>query len=96
VRETLAFDHGEIPKAAIFRLRSKVEYTSLPAFLMPVEFTLTELQRMYEIPLARKLEKKAFYPTHYDRADANGIFRGHNLGSVHIQAVGLTPSPLIE
>ena len=47
-------------KAAITRLRSKVEYTSLPAFLMPVEFTLTELQRMYEILLARKLEKKAF------------------------------------
>ena len=34
--------------------------TSLPAFLMPVEFTLTELQRMYEILLARELEKKAF------------------------------------
>jgi hypothetical protein len=27
---------------------------------MPAEFTLTELQRMYEILLARKLEKKAF------------------------------------
>jgi len=60
VRETLAFDHAEILKAAIIRLRNKVEYTSLPAFLMPVEFTLTELQRMYEILLARKLEKKAF------------------------------------
>jgi ADP-ribose pyrophosphatase YjhB (NUDIX family) len=60
VRETLAFDHAEILKAAIIRLRSKVEYTSLPAFLMPAEFTLTELQRMYEILLARKLEKKAF------------------------------------
>ena len=37
-----------------------VEYTSLPAFLMPDEFTLTELQRTYEILLARELEKKAF------------------------------------
>jgi len=41
-------------------LRGKVEYTSLPAFLLPAEFTLTELQRVYEIALGRTLEKKAF------------------------------------
>jgi 8-oxo-dGTP diphosphatase len=56
----LAFDHAEILKAAVLRLRSKVEYTSLPAFLMPSEFTLTELQHTYEIVLGRDLEKKAF------------------------------------
>ena len=60
VREKLAFDHAELLKAAVTRLRNKVEYTSLPAFLMPAEFTLAELQRVYEIVLARKLEKKAF------------------------------------
>lgn len=60
VREKLAFDHAEIIKAAIVRLRGKVEYTSLPAFLMPNEFTLGELQRVYEIALDRPLEKKAF------------------------------------
>jgi ADP-ribose pyrophosphatase YjhB (NUDIX family) len=60
VREKLAFDHSSLLKAAVARLRSKVEYTSLPAFLMPREFTLTELQRMYETLLARALEKKAF------------------------------------
>jgi ADP-ribose pyrophosphatase YjhB (NUDIX family) len=60
VREPLAFDHAELLKAAILRLRNKVEYTSLPAFLMPSEFTLTELQRVYEIVLGRALEKKAF------------------------------------
>jgi ADP-ribose pyrophosphatase YjhB (NUDIX family) len=60
VREQLAFDHGEILKAAVTRLRNKVEYTSLPAFLMPAEFTLSELQRVYEIALDRPLEKKAF------------------------------------
>lgn len=60
VAEKLAFDHGELLKAAVVRLRDKVEYTSLPAFLMPSEFTLTELQRMYEIVLERDLEKKAF------------------------------------
>jgi ADP-ribose pyrophosphatase YjhB (NUDIX family) len=56
----LAFDHTEILKAAVQRLRNKVEYTSLPAFFMPGEFTLTELQRVFEIVLGRTLEKKAF------------------------------------
>ena len=59
-KEKLAFDHAEILKAAIARLRSKVEYTSLPAFLMPHEFTLTELQKIYETLLARPIEKKSF------------------------------------
>jgi 8-oxo-dGTP diphosphatase len=60
VKEKLAFDHSEILKAAITRLRNKVEYTSLPAFLLKPEFTLTELQRVYELVLGRPLEKKAF------------------------------------
>jgi hypothetical protein len=56
----LAFDHAEILAAAVVRLRNKVEYTSLPAFVLPREFTLTELQRVYEIVLGRSLEKSAF------------------------------------
>jgi 8-oxo-dGTP diphosphatase len=60
VKESLAFDHAELLRAAIARLRSKVEYTSLPAFLLPAEFTLTQLQSIYEVVLGRVLEKKAF------------------------------------
>jgi 8-oxo-dGTP diphosphatase len=60
VKMKLAFDHGEILAAAIARLRSKVEYTSLAAFLLPREFTLTDLQRAYEAVLGRSLEKSAF------------------------------------
>jgi 8-oxo-dGTP diphosphatase len=60
VKPRLAFDHGEILQAAIARLRNKVEYTSLPAYLMPAEFTLPDLQRVYEIVLDRSLEKSAF------------------------------------
>jgi 8-oxo-dGTP diphosphatase len=56
----LAFDHDDILGTAIQRLRSKVEYTSLPAYLMPAEFTLPDLQRVYEIVLDRPLEKSAF------------------------------------
>jgi 8-oxo-dGTP diphosphatase len=60
VKPKLAFDHDDILGTAIQRLRSKVEYTSLPAYLMPAEFTLPDLQRVYEIVLDRPLEKSAF------------------------------------
>lgn len=56
----LAFDHREILRTALERLRSKVEYTSLPAFLLEEPFTLPELQHVYEIVLARPLDKSAF------------------------------------
>ncbi|MCP3470743.1 NUDIX hydrolase [Bradyrhizobium sp. CCGUVB1N3] len=60
IKPKLAFDHGEILTAAVERLRNKVEYTSLPAYLMSAEFTLPDLQRVYEIVLDRPLEKSAF------------------------------------
>lgn len=60
VSQPLAFDHGALLAAAVARLRAKVEYTSLPAFLLPAEFTLGEMQRCYEVVLGRELEKKAF------------------------------------
>lgn len=56
----LAFDHGEILDAAVERLRSKVEYTSLPAFLLPEPFTLPQLQRTYELVLGRSVDKSGF------------------------------------
>ena len=56
----LAFDHSMLLAAAVERLRAKVEYTSLPAYLLRREFTLRELQRVYETILGRTLEKSAF------------------------------------
>ncbi|RJF86815.1 NUDIX domain-containing protein [Oleomonas cavernae] len=56
----LAFDHDQILTAAVTRLRSKVEYTSLPVHLLPTKFTLTDLQRIYEQILARPMDKSAF------------------------------------
>ncbi|WP_051995051.1 NUDIX hydrolase [Burkholderia sp. lig30] len=56
----LAFDHDEILQAAVERLRSKVEYTSLPAFLLLEPFTLPQLQRMYEVVLGRPVDKSGF------------------------------------
>ena len=58
--QPLAFDHNDILRTALARLRSKVEYTSLPAFLLVEPFTLPQLQRVYEIILGRALDKSAF------------------------------------
>jgi ADP-ribose pyrophosphatase YjhB (NUDIX family) len=60
VHTGLAFDHNALLTAALQRLRSKVEYTSMPSFLLPAEFTLSELQHTYEVMLERSLEKKSF------------------------------------
>ncbi|HOY69279.1 MAG TPA: NUDIX domain-containing protein [Methylotenera sp.] len=60
VQTALAFDHAHLLAVAIERLRNKVEYTSLPAFLMPTLFTLKELQSTFEAVLARPLERSAF------------------------------------
>jgi len=59
-RRKLAFDHAEILKAGVERLRGKVEYTSLPAFLLPEPFTLPQLQRTYEVVLGRPVDKSGF------------------------------------
>lgn len=56
----LAFDHDMILRAAVERLRSKVEYTSLPAYLVEEPFTLPQLQRTYEIVLGRSIDKSGF------------------------------------
>ena len=56
----LAFDHKEIIQYAVKRLRSKLEYTNLAFFLLPEEFSLYQLQRVYEIILGRKLDKRNF------------------------------------
>ena len=56
----LAFDHNRILETGIDRLRAKVEYTTLPVNLLPEEFTLSELQRIYEIVLGRMLDKSSF------------------------------------
>jgi len=59
-KQKLAFDHAEILATAVARLRSKVEYTSLPVHLLPPKFTLPDLQRVYEEILGRKMDKSAF------------------------------------
>lgn len=56
----LAFDHGKIIYYALKRLRGKLEYTDLALHLMPAEFTLTQLQQVYEVIWGKTLLKAAF------------------------------------
>lgn len=56
----LAFDHPRIIDMALNRLRGKLEYTTVGFELLPEKFTLTELQRVYEIILDRPLDKRNF------------------------------------
>ena len=56
----LAFDHANIVDYAFTRLRYKLEYTSVGFQLLPDVFTLTELQKAYEIILAEQLDKRNF------------------------------------
>lgn len=58
--EKLAFDHINIVNMGIDRLRNKVEYTPIAFNLLPLKFTLPELQKIYEIILQKKLYKKNF------------------------------------
>ncbi len=56
----LAFDHGRILEYALQRLRWKLEWTALGFLLLPREFTLSELQSVYETVLHEPLDKRNF------------------------------------
>jgi 8-oxo-dGTP diphosphatase len=50
LRET-AFDHGEIVRSGLARLRAKLSYTNVGFALAPAEFTLSELREIYAAAL---------------------------------------------
>ncbi len=57
---TLAFDHADVLRAGIERARSKLEYTTLATNLAGPEFTLGELQHVYEATWGCTLERANF------------------------------------
>lgn len=56
----LAFDHADILRYTLLRLRGKLEYTTIGFQLLGTEFTLSELQEVYEAILNRPLDKRNF------------------------------------
>jgi 8-oxo-dGTP diphosphatase len=56
----LAFDHQQILEVALDRLRGKLTYQPIGFELLPPKFTLSQLQRLYEIILETSLDKRNF------------------------------------
>lgn len=56
----LAYDHDEILALTRERIAAKLNYTTIALLLLPNEFTLTEMQRLYEHCLERTLDKRNF------------------------------------
>jgi 8-oxo-dGTP diphosphatase len=78
----LVLDHRRIIDYALTRLRNKLSYTTVGFQLLPHRFTLSELQRVYEVILGRALDKRNFRrkvellgivkPTREQRASGSG------------------------
>jgi 8-oxo-dGTP diphosphatase len=56
----LAFNNQTVIETAMARLRNKLEYTNVAYSLMPREFTLRDLQAVYESIYGRSFDKRNF------------------------------------
>lgn len=56
----IGFDHADIIRTALVRLRGKLDWSNLPFTLLPEQFTLLELQQVHETILGRPLNKPHF------------------------------------
>ena|SRR3989338_2909715 len=56
----LAFDHKQILDYALERLRLKIQYSNIAYGLLPKKFRLSDLQRVYEIILGQRQDKRNF------------------------------------
>ena len=63
----LPFDHNQIIREAVERVRNKSTYSSLPTFFLPKVFTLPQMQEVYEIVLGQSLNTPAFRRKVFDQ-----------------------------
>lgn len=56
----LAFDHQEIIKVAVKRLAARLDHETIAFRFLPKEFTLAELQQVYELIRREKIDKRNF------------------------------------
>jgi 8-oxo-dGTP diphosphatase len=56
----LAFDNAKVVDYALTRLRNKLDYTNVAYSLLPLAFTLSDLQSVYESIFGRSLDKRNF------------------------------------
>ncbi len=67
------FDHYNIIKTAIERLQTKVTYSDIAFNLVPKEFTLTQLQNVYEVILNKKDQPANFRRKVNDLVEETGL-----------------------
>jgi len=56
----LCFDHDQIIRQALIKLRQEVMYHPVGFHLLPENFTLTEIQSLYEVILNKKMDTRNF------------------------------------
>jgi 8-oxo-dGTP diphosphatase len=56
----LAFDHGEIINLALETLRRKLQYEPIGFEMLPEKFTLSQLQKLYEVVFDMEFDKRNF------------------------------------
>ena len=56
----LAFDHKEIIDQALAEIRYRLQTTNIALQILPQYFTLSQLQRLYELVLDKELDKRNF------------------------------------
>lgn len=59
--EKLAFDHDEILRMAVQRIRGKIDYSPIAFDLVPDTFTVNELREVYEAVKGRTYDPKTFH-----------------------------------
>jgi 8-oxo-dGTP diphosphatase len=58
--QLLAFDHYDILELAIVSLRSRIRRSPIGVDLLPLKFTFSQLQKLYEAVLGQPLDKRNF------------------------------------
>ena len=59
-RDTVVYDHAEIIAYAYQRLQWKMEYTNVARNILPAQFSLRELQNVYELIFTKTFDKRNF------------------------------------
>ncbi|HCC06918.1 MAG TPA: ADP-ribose pyrophosphatase [Clostridiales bacterium] len=59
-QDNISFDHAKILYSGLMRMRNKIEYTDIAFSLLPNQFTLAELQQVYEVILGKTFTKPNF------------------------------------
>lgn len=83
--ENMAFDHAQILRDLLERLKGKISYTPIAFNLLPEKFTWPELQKVYEIILGKKLIPSPF------RRKIHSIYKIQTLKTQKKTLVGRPP-----